>query len=102
MGRNDIDTDITSSLKELDNVSRSQFDNPFYHNPLFSVEDLKRGKLTLTDRVRLMFTPMKVQLTGDGIAYFKVKNGAYYFYRLELRESDHIQRHSRTEGDQDE
>lgn len=62
-------------------------ENPFYHNYLFSKEDLKRTVFKWYQYPILWFLPMKVQITTDGVAYFKVWNGAYYFYGFNLEES---------------
>lgn len=56
-----------------------KLDNPFYHNYLFSKEDLKTTTIKWYQYLVLWFLPMKVQITTDGVAYFKVWNGAYYF-----------------------
>ncbi len=57
--------------------------NPFWDNHIFSKKDLERVVFKWWHYPVLWFLPMKIQITDDGVAYYKVWNGAYYFYRLE-------------------
>jgi hypothetical protein len=62
-----------------------EFENPFYHNYIFSERDKRRWKLNWIYRLWMFFKPLYVQLTVDGyVAYFKCDSqGRYYLYRLD-------------------
>jgi 1-acyl-sn-glycerol-3-phosphate acyltransferase len=46
-------------------------DNPFYKNYLFTKKDLQRRKLTLADRLSVIFRPMYVQICEGFVVRFK-------------------------------
>ena len=67
----------------MENFKERKKDNPFYDNHLFSKEDLKRATFKWYEHPALWFVPMNVQITEDGVAYYKVWKGRYYFYKME-------------------
>lgn len=45
--------------------------NPFYHQHVFNHEDTKRSVATWRDKMRFWFIPSCVQITDDGVVFFK-------------------------------
>lgn len=64
-------------------IKVSNIENPFYYNYLFSKKDLKRKTFRWWQYPLLWFIPMKVQITEDGVAYYKQWKGQYFFYGIE-------------------
>ena len=57
-------------------------DNPFYDNHVFKKEDINRAKFSYWKYPILWFKPTCVQITTDGIFYYKIGNdGAYYIIK---------------------
>ena len=61
------------------------YNNPFYDNHLFTKEDIKRITFSKWAYPVLWFIPMKVQITEDGVAYYKTYKGQYFFYGFKLK-----------------
>lgn len=61
----------------------SKNDNPFYDNHVFTKEDISRAKIRWQDRLWLWVYPTLVQMTDDGVVYYKNVNGAYYILKWE-------------------
>lgn len=61
-------------------------DNPFYHNYLFTKEDLQKinTKFTFRDKLRLLFKPMYVQINDGYVFFFKQIDNEYFLYKYEL------------------
>lgn len=58
-------------------------DNPFRHNYVFSGKDRKRHTFNRWQYPQLWFRPVYVQITEDGVVYYKTWNGMYFLYRIE-------------------
>lgn len=57
-------------------------ENPFYHNYLFSEEDLRRCTFRKRDRLWLWIFPTYVQFADGYSFYFKIVNGRYYLMKV--------------------
>ena len=71
----------------MDIKQQFELDNPFYDNHLFTKEDIKRLKFKWWYYPALWFIPMKVQLTYEGVFYYKTYKGQYYFYKFKSNEN---------------
>lgn len=62
-------------------LGETDYNNPFYSNHIFSKKDLSRMKCSQWDCPILFFIPMKVQITEDGVFYYKTWRNRYYLFR---------------------
>jgi len=81
-----LDSGKAGGVLATDFCDGKRLNNPFYHNYVFQPPDIDRRKLTWSDKLRVLFKPMLVQLTEDGIVYYKRDgSGRIYLFKYEAR-----------------
>ena len=61
----------------------NEFENPFYHEPVFGLHDFNRHKIGLFDRIRIFFHPTYVQINDGHAFHYKRAFGAVYLLKIE-------------------
>jgi len=82
--------DFSSPYVKVILKHNNKYNNPFYDNHVFTIEDLERIKLTWFDKVLLIFKPMYHQF-GDGVEvrYKTDSLGRYYIFSIKENNDGH-------------